>query len=49
MRDERRWRDVPEINKALDALRQDLNREPVVQEDREKRDTLLLRRKGLRF
>ena len=49
MRDERRWRDVPEINKALDALRQDLNREPVVQEDREKRDKLLLRRKGLQF
>lgn len=49
MRDERRWRDVPEINKALDALRKDLDREPVVQEDRERRDKLLLRRKGLRF
>ena len=49
MRDERRWRDVPEINKALDALREDLNREPVVQEDREKRDEMLNRRKGLRF
>lgn len=42
-------RDVPEINKALDALRKDLDREPVVQEDRERRDKLLLRRKGLRF
>lgn len=49
MRDERRWRDVPEINKALDALRQDLNREPVIQEDPEKRDEMLNRRKGLRF
>jgi hypothetical protein len=49
MRDERRWIDDPEINKALDALRADLNRESVVQEDREKRDELLQRRKGLRF
>lgn len=49
MRDERRWIDDPEINKALDALRKDLNREPVVQEERERRDEMLNRRKGLRF
>jgi hypothetical protein len=49
MRDERRWIDDLEINKALHALREDLNREPVIQEDRDKRDELLQRRKGLRF
>ena len=49
VRDEYRWRDVPEINKALDALPKDLDREPVIQEDRERRDMLLHRRKGLRF
>jgi hypothetical protein len=49
MRDERRWIDDPEINKALNALRQDLNREPVIQEDRERRHELRRRRKGLRL
>src|SRR5712692_7247362 len=44
MRDERRWIDDPEIDKALNALREDLNREPVIREDRERRDILLQRR-----
>lgn len=39
----------PAINKALNELHEDLSREPVIQEDREKRDELLLRRKGLRL
>jgi hypothetical protein len=46
IRDDRRITHSREIMLVADILREHLDREPMVKEDRERQDLLLLRRKG---